>query len=124
MSHNCIANLLKTDMIFSADGGQFGEMQPNLIRGLKGLLAFELTVTGAKTDQHSGKHGGGIANPAQALSHIISSMKDLTGKISIEDFELAAEELKQSRACLDDFIGSKSSDDLLGDIFANFCIGK
>ena len=45
-------------------------------------------------------------------------------KISIEDFELAAEELKQSRARLDDFIGSKSSDDLLGDIFANFCIGK
>ena len=80
------ANLLKTDMIFSADGGQFGEMQPNLIRGLKGLLACELTVTGAKTDQHSGKHGGGIANPAQALSHIISSMKDLTGKISIENF--------------------------------------
>jgi tRNA modification GTPase len=45
-------------------------------------------------------------------------------KISIEDFELAAEELKQSRAHLYDFIGSKSSDDLLGDIFANFCIGK
>ena len=80
------ANLLKSDMIFSADGGQFGEKQPNLIRGLKGLLAFELIVTGAKTDQHSGKHGGGIANPAQALSQIISSMKDLRGKISIEGF--------------------------------------
>ena len=45
-------------------------------------------------------------------------------KISIEDFELAAEDLKHSRSHLDDFIGSKSSDDLLGDIFANFCIGK
>ena len=41
-------------------------------------------------------------------------------KISIEDFELAAEELKQSRARLDDFIGSKSADDLLGDIFCEF----
>ena len=37
---------------------------------------------------------------------------------------MAAEELKQSRARLDDFIGSKSADDLLGDIFAIFVLGN
>jgi tRNA modification GTPase len=38
--------------------------------------------------------------------------------------EIAAEELKISRGYLDDLVGVKSSDDVLGDIFSNFCIGK
>ena len=45
-------------------------------------------------------------------------------KISIEDFELAAEELKQSRARLDDFIGSKSADDLLVTYLRIFVLGN
>ena len=59
--------LLKADMIFSADGSQWAEDQPNLITGLKGLVAAQITVTGAKGDQHSGQQGGGIANPIQGL---------------------------------------------------------
>ncbi len=80
------SSLLKADMIFSADGGQFGKDQSNLIRGLKGLVGCEISVTGSKVDQHSGKHGGGIANPAHALSHLIASMKDMEGKISVKGF--------------------------------------
>ena len=41
-----------------------------------------------------------------------------------EGLEIAAEELKISRSCLDVVVGEKTSDDLLGDIFSNFCIGK
>ncbi|MBT6533579.1 MAG: M20/M25/M40 family metallo-hydrolase, partial [Marinovum sp.] len=55
--------LLQADMIFSADGGQWDENQPNMIIGLKGLVGCEITVSGAKGDQHSGMQGGGIANP-------------------------------------------------------------
>ena len=54
--------------------------------GLKGLIGCEIAVVGAKGDQHSGMHGGGIANPLHALSHIIASMKGLDGKITIEGF--------------------------------------
>jgi len=54
--------------------------------GLKGLVGCQLTVTGAQRDLHSGMHGGGIANPIHALSHVIASMKDLDGKIKIEGF--------------------------------------
>jgi acetylornithine deacetylase/succinyl-diaminopimelate desuccinylase-like protein len=78
--------LLKADMIFSADGSQWTEDQPNLITGLKGLVAAEITVTGAKGDQHSGQQGGGIANPIHGLSHIIASMKDLKGRITVDGF--------------------------------------
>lgn len=41
-----------------------------------------------------------------------------------EGLEIAAEELKISRGCLDVVVGKKTPDDLLGDIFSNFCIGK
>lgn len=79
-------DLLKADMIFSADGSQWSEDQPNLISGLKGLVAAEVTVTGASGDQHSGHQGGGIANPIHGLSHIIASMKDLKGRITVDGF--------------------------------------
>ena len=78
--------LLKADMIFSADGSQWAEDQPNLITGLKGLVSTQIIVTGPKTDQHSGQQGGGIANPIQGMSHIIASMKGLDGKIKVAGF--------------------------------------
>ena len=78
--------LLKADIIFSADGSQWAEDQPNLITGLKGLIAAQITVTGAKVDQHSGQQGGGIANPIQGLSHIIASMKGVDGKVKVAGF--------------------------------------
>ena len=78
--------LLKADMIFSADGNQWSEDEPNLIVGLKGLVACEITVSGAKGDQHSGMQGGGIANPIQGLSQIIASMKGADGKITVAGF--------------------------------------
>ena len=80
------ARLLQADMIFSADGGPWDENQPNMIIGLKGLVGCEITVSGAKGDQHSGMQGGGIANPIHALSHIIASMKGRDGKITVEGF--------------------------------------
>lgn len=38
--------------------------------------------------------------------------------------ELAAEELKAAQTYLDELTGEHTSDDLLGEIFASFCIGK
>ena len=80
------AELLSADMIFSADGGQFSEEEAQLIQGLKGLVGCEIKVIGPDADKHSGKHGGGIANPIHALSLIIASMKDETGHITVAGF--------------------------------------
>ena len=41
-----------------------------------------------------------------------------------EDIELAAEDLRLARVSLDEVVGVKTSDSLLGDIFKDFCIGK
>ena len=46
-------------------------------------------------------------------------------KISSErDVDVAAEDLRLVRSSFDEFLGVKYPDDLLGDIFKDFCIGK
>ncbi len=87
------SDLLKADMIFSADGGQWSEDQPSMITSLRGMVGLEIKVSGARDDLHSGMHGGGVANPIHALSHIISSMKDLNGHIKVTGFYDDVEEL-------------------------------
>ena len=55
----------------------------------------------------------------------LSSLNDCIKKISNEnDVDVAAEDLKLVRSSFDEFLGIKYSDDLLGDIFKDFCIGK
>ena len=57
----------------------------------------------------------------KSLDHLDSC----TLKIQQEkDIDVAAEDLRLSRACLNDFLGVKFPDDLLGEIFKDFCIGK
>ena len=41
-----------------------------------------------------------------------------------KSLELLAEDLKIARGCLDELVGKKFSDSLLGDIFNSYCIGK
>ena len=82
------ANLdrLQADMIFSADGLQWAPGQPQVVEALKGLVAMELLVQGPRSDQHSGLHGGGIANPAMALAQILASMKSADGLVTVSGF--------------------------------------
>ncbi len=55
--------------------------------GIRGILAFELSVDGPKQDLHSGSFGGAVMNPAIALCHLMSSMVDSkTGRILVEGF--------------------------------------
>lgn len=57
---------------------------------------------------------------AAAAVHIAEA-----GRRLAEGFgDLAAEELRHAHGCLGDIVGATSSDDLLGEIFRSFCIGK
>ena len=87
-------HLLNADMIFSADGGQWDPDHPQIILGLKGLVSFEIKVQGPSGDLHSGMHGGGVANPAMALAHLLSTMKSPDGLVTIDGFYDAVVPLK------------------------------
>ncbi len=77
---------LTADMIFSADGLQYAPDQPQIVEALKGLVKAEIVVRGPRSDQHSGLHGGGIANPAMALAHLLASMKSADGLVTVDGF--------------------------------------
>ena len=55
---------------------------------------------------------------------VLDLNKSLAGLSGGESIELVAEDLKNARSHLDEMVGKKFSDSLLGDIFNDFCIGK
>ncbi|HET6632639.1 MAG TPA: tRNA uridine-5-carboxymethylaminomethyl(34) synthesis GTPase MnmE [Rhodanobacteraceae bacterium] len=63
------------------------------------------------------RHLVALAAAQTALDAAASALADGVG-------EIAAEELRQAQLALDELSGRVSSDDLLGRIFAGFCIGK
>jgi acetylornithine deacetylase/succinyl-diaminopimelate desuccinylase-like protein len=79
-------DLLKCDLVVSADGGQWDEDQPALVLGSRGLVAVFLDVEGPDHDLHSGVYGGTIVNPIHGLARIIDSMHDVDGRVTVEGF--------------------------------------
>jgi len=59
-----------------------------------------------------------------ALERTLSHIKNSQVHLSHQTGELVAEELKIAQACLGEITGAFSSDDLLGEIFSSFCVGK
>lgn len=78
---------LKCDAALISDSEAPSEDVPAIDYGLRGIAYFEVKAYGAKQDLHSGMFGGGVANPANALCHLISRVHDpLTGEVFIPGF--------------------------------------
>ena len=78
---------LSCDAVVVSDSSMFAPGQPSLLYGLKGLQYVEIHVTGPNRDLHSGTFGGAVANPANALAHIISRLRDAeSGRILVPGF--------------------------------------
>jgi len=78
--------LLSCDMVLISDTAMFGENQPSITYGLRGLAYMEVHVTGPNRDLHSGVYGGAVENPANVLAEMIAKMKDKEGVIQIDGF--------------------------------------
>jgi acetylornithine deacetylase/succinyl-diaminopimelate desuccinylase-like protein len=77
---------LACDVVVISDSGMFAEGLPSLGFSLRGLAYFELHVTGAKSDLHSGEYGGAVTNPGNALARIIASLHTPDGRVAIAGF--------------------------------------
>jgi acetylornithine deacetylase/succinyl-diaminopimelate desuccinylase-like protein len=51
-----------------------------------GSWRSEFTVHGPAKDLHSGRHGGGVANPLHAAAALVASLHDADGRIAIDGF--------------------------------------
>jgi len=78
--------LLACDVALNADGGQWGEEEPAILVGLKGICSIQIDMKGAKSDLHSGVYGGAVQNPLHAMAALIASMRSPEGKILVDGF--------------------------------------
>ncbi|MEI6572573.1 MAG: dipeptidase [Alphaproteobacteria bacterium] len=77
---------LKADFALSADGAQWRADLPSVTVASRGICALEVTVKGPGKDLHSGRHGGAVANPIQALVALLATLHTLEGSIAVPGF--------------------------------------
>ena len=77
---------LKADLVVTADGPLHESGRPTVTFGVRGVASFELRARGAKRDLHSGNFGGVSPNPIWTLVHLLGTMKNAQGEITIEGF--------------------------------------
>jgi acetylornithine deacetylase/succinyl-diaminopimelate desuccinylase-like protein len=87
---------LTADLVVSADGAMWRASEPSIAIAAKGLLALEITVTGAATDLHSGRHGGAVQNPNHALAVILAGLHEPDGGIAVAGFSDGVEPLGEA----------------------------
>lgn len=78
--------LVKSDIILVSDTSLIAWDVPSITCGLRGLCYMQVEVTGPDKDLHSGLYGGAVANPANVLTDMISSLIDKDGHITIAGF--------------------------------------
>lgn len=87
---------LRADYLIVPDVDLIDEMTPTITFGARGMLAFEIELTGSNTDLHSGSHGGLAYNPNRALSELLAKLWDKDGRVTIEGFYDDVKELTSS----------------------------
>ena len=91
------------------------------VQGLKSLILKSIKLSPIKSKKTflvRGRH-------LNLFESALRQLNECELKIKQEkNIDLAAEDLRVVRGCFDEFLGVKFPDDLLGDIFKDFCIGK
>ncbi len=78
--------MLKADVIVVSDTSMIAPDVPSITSGLRGLCYWEVEVTGANHDLHSGIYGGAVANPINILCKMIAGLHDEDNHITIPGF--------------------------------------
>ncbi|MFN3253342.1 M20/M25/M40 family metallo-hydrolase [Roseibium album] len=78
------AERLQADLVVTSDGPLHECGQPVITFGVRGVASFDLLAKGASRDVHSGNFGGVVPNPIWTLVHLLATMKDPDGYITVE----------------------------------------
>ena len=88
--------MLTANFVLSADGAMWRPDEPSVTVSSRGLVALEITLTGAAKDLHSGRHGGSVANPLHAMARLIASLHQPDGRVAVAGFYDEVRELSQA----------------------------
>jgi acetylornithine deacetylase/succinyl-diaminopimelate desuccinylase-like protein len=75
--------LLQSEAWIICDGPVHQSGRKELVFGARGDQNVDVTVYGPKRPLHSGHYGNWAPNPAMLLAHLLSSMKDESGRVTI-----------------------------------------
>ncbi|MBQ7797438.1 MAG: M20/M25/M40 family metallo-hydrolase [Lachnospiraceae bacterium] len=78
--------LLAADIMYVSDGSMYRDDIPQITYGNRGVLSFDIDITTAETDNHSGNKGGVIDNAAWKMVKLLSTMVDEEGHSTVEGF--------------------------------------
>ena len=78
--------LLRCDTILVSDTSMLSADMPSITTGLRGLAYWQIEVTCASRDLHSGIFGGAVANPINELCKLLASLTNTDGQITIPGF--------------------------------------
>src|ERR1700716_1184315 len=67
---------LKADALVVSDTGMLAAGVPSITYGLRGLNYYQIEVTGAAQDLHSGMFGGAVPNPIKILCELFAKLHD------------------------------------------------
>jgi acetylornithine deacetylase/succinyl-diaminopimelate desuccinylase-like protein len=94
--------LLAADLVVWSDGPVDPGGGWRLVFGVRGIASFELRARGANRSLHSGNWGGVAPNPLWTLVHLLATMRDAQGRITVDGFGDEVEPLGPAeRAALD-----------------------
>jgi acetylornithine deacetylase/succinyl-diaminopimelate desuccinylase-like protein len=77
---------LGCDLVVWSDGPVHESGRWCVLFGVRGIVKFDLVATGANRSLHSGNWGGIAPDPLWTLTHLLATMKDAAGRITIEGF--------------------------------------
>ena len=86
---------LRADLVIISDGPVHESGRPVISFGVRGVLDIELRARGANRDLHSGHWGGIAPNPLWTLVHLLATMKNERGEITIDGFYENVEPLSE-----------------------------
>jgi acetylornithine deacetylase/succinyl-diaminopimelate desuccinylase-like protein len=87
---------LAADLVVWSDGPVDPGGGWRLVFGVRGIASFELRARGANRSLHSGNWGGVVPNPLWTLVHLLATMRDRDGRITVEGFADEVEPLGEA----------------------------
>ncbi len=79
-------DLFDVDLFLFCDGPMHQSRRTQLVFGVRGSTTVDVTTYGAVRPLHSGHYGNWAPNPIMQLSHLLTSMRDETGRILVEGY--------------------------------------
>jgi acetylornithine deacetylase/succinyl-diaminopimelate desuccinylase-like protein len=78
--------LLQSDLLLFCDGPMHQSRQAQIVFGVRGSTTLDITTYGATRPLHSGHYGNWAPNPVMQMTYLLTSMRDESGKILIDNY--------------------------------------